>query len=111
MVRPAGGLQSPPSFRLSGFFRPFTEQRGADADKGGSLFDGHLKVAAHPHAECGQRRPEDLLATLLELACFAEERTDLFGGWLPWRNRHQAMDFEAGQGVELGQLCQQPVWR
>src|SRR6266568_6642693 len=81
------GRRNSPSFSglLSVFRRfsrfcglwPRSKQRGTQADYRGPLFDRHLKITAHAHAQFRQRRSEPVLTTLLQLLQLAEDRADL----------------------------------
>src|SRR6267378_2394984 len=53
------------------------EQGRADPHHRCAFFDGHFKIAAHAHAQMGQRSTECLLTFLFQFAQAAEMRTGI----------------------------------
>src|SRR6266853_2703884 len=88
---------------------PRPKEGRADPNQSSAFFDGDFEIAAHPHAQVRQWSTQAFFALPSEFGETAEDGADLFRLRCPWRDRHEAMNFDFAQGVDLLQFRQQLV--
>ena len=65
----------------------FAEDGGADADSGGTFFDGDNEIVGHAHGELRERGMGGMVF-IAQAAKVLEVWTSRLGVFTPWRNGH-----------------------